>query len=71
MPWYMFPDTTCKVLNRIANRYSLAETPNLVALLDYVTERLWEKQEQYCQRQPVQKHQTRAEMDDTFSTDIF
>ena len=50
MPWYMSPDITCKVLNRIANHYTVSNMQNLVSILDYATEQLWFKQEQYYKR---------------------
>jgi len=51
MPWYMSPNTTCKVLNRIANRYPAHDSQNLIHILDYVTELLWSKQERYYEKQ--------------------
>lgn len=47
MPWYMNPVKTCKVLNRIANRHRRAPLHDLTAVLDQVTEKLWNKQERY------------------------
>jgi predicted trehalose synthase len=57
MPWYMSPDITCKVLNRIANRHPVTDLQNLVRILDYATELLWHKQEQFCQREATVKKQ--------------
>jgi hypothetical protein len=51
MPWYMSPNTTCKVLNRIANRYPAHDSQNLIHILDYVTQLLWSKQERYYEKQ--------------------
>ena len=50
MPWYMSPVTTCKVLNRIANRHHNAPLRDLTTLLDHATERIWSKQERYYER---------------------
>jgi hypothetical protein len=50
MPWYMSPDITCKVLNRIANRHPVSDIQNLVSILDDATELLWHKQERYSKR---------------------
>jgi len=47
MPWYMNPSSTCKVLNRIANRHTRAELRELRQVLDHVTEKIWAKQECY------------------------
>ena len=47
MPWYINPVLTCKVLNRIANRYPRANLQDLKTTLDNVTQSLWSKQEQY------------------------
>ena len=50
MPWYTNHIITCKVLNRIARRYERYEPSalqNLSSVLDYATESIWRKQEQY------------------------
>lgn len=47
MPWYTNPVITCKVLNRIANRYEHTSLHNLRSILDHVTELIWRKQEHY------------------------
>jgi hypothetical protein len=47
MPWYTDPDKTCKVLNKIANRYSSTDLQNLKSVLDHVSGLIWEKQEHY------------------------
>jgi hypothetical protein len=48
MPWYINPVITCKVLNRIANRYPRANLQELKTTLDNATQLLWSKQEHYC-----------------------
>jgi len=54
MPWYTNPVITCKVLNRIANRYSRANLQDLKKTLDYATQLLWNKQElYYSSKSPV------------------
>lgn len=50
MPWYMNPTFTCKVLNRIANRYSRASLQDLQTALDQATQNLWNKQEYYYEK---------------------
>ena len=47
MPWYTNPVTTCKVLNRIANRFDHSSLNNLRSVMDYATESIWRKQEHY------------------------
>jgi hypothetical protein len=47
MPWYTNPVKTCKVLNRVANRYSNSKLEEFKAVLDAVTELIWRKQERY------------------------
>jgi len=47
MPWYTNPVITCKVLNKIANRYERTELKNLKSVLDHATELIWRKQENY------------------------
>jgi len=47
MPWYTDPDKACKVLNKIANRYSHTTLHDLKSVLDHVSALLWEKQEHY------------------------
>lgn len=49
MPWYNNPVITRKVLNRIANRYPRATRQDLAAVLDYATQLIWSKQEQYVE----------------------
>jgi hypothetical protein len=50
MPWYTNPVLTCKVLNRIANRYERMALRDLKSVLDHVTELIWRKQEHYYDR---------------------
>jgi len=47
MPWYTNPVKTCKLLNRIANRHQCTSLHNIRTVLDYATESIWKKQEQY------------------------
>lgn len=47
MPWYINPVLTCKVLNKIANRYERSVLQDLRSVLDRATELIWRKQEQY------------------------
>ena len=47
MPWYTNHIKTCKVLNRIANRYERSSSQDLKSVLDYATETIWKKQEHY------------------------
>jgi hypothetical protein len=47
MPWYLNPDITCKVLNKIASRYEDSSLEDLKFVLDRATESIWRKQEQY------------------------
>ena len=47
VPWYNNPVLTCKVLNRIANRYTRATLQDLNTVLDRATQLIWNKQEQY------------------------
>lgn len=47
MPWYNNPVITCKVLNRIASRHERLSFESLKLVLDYATELIWRKQEQY------------------------
>ncbi|MDD2850547.1 MAG: hypothetical protein PHY09_01425 [Desulfuromonadaceae bacterium] len=47
MPWYMNPDATRKVLNRIANRHSCAKLQDLQLVLDTATQKIWSKQEYF------------------------
>lgn len=47
MPWYNNPVITRKVLNRIANRHPRATIQDLDRTLDYATQMIWSKQEQY------------------------
>ncbi|WP_041532362.1 hypothetical protein [Pelobacter propionicus] len=55
MPWYNNPVITRKVLNRIANRHPRATIQDLDRALDYATQLIWSKQEQYYEsRQLVQ-----------------
>ena len=46
----MSPDITCRVLNRIANRHPGTDIQNLTSILDYATQLLWSKQEQFHER---------------------
>lgn len=57
VPWYMSPDITCKVLNRIANRHPISDSQNLIHILDYATELLWHKQECYYNRELNSKNE--------------
>lgn len=47
MPWYTNPALTCKVLNRIANRYDHTALQDLKSALDRATALIWMKQENY------------------------
>jgi hypothetical protein len=47
MPWYTNHVRTCMVLNRIAKRYERSSLQDLRSVLDYATESIWKKQEQY------------------------
>lgn len=47
MPWYNNPETTCKVLNRIADKYRHAPLQDLNKIMDYATQLLWIKQERF------------------------
>jgi len=49
MPWYMNPTKTCKVLNRIANRYQCIPLHDLKSVMDRATQLIWSKQESYHQ----------------------
>jgi len=49
----MSPDITCRVLNRIANRHRIADTHSLTRMMDYATQLLWNKQEQYYKQRTV------------------
>jgi hypothetical protein len=50
MPWYCNPVITCRVLNKIANRYQRANLQELKTNLDYATQLIWNKQEYYYKR---------------------
>ena len=50
MPWYMNPASTCKVLNRIANRYPQATLKDLQRIMDHATQKLWNKQEYFHEK---------------------
>lgn len=50
MPWYCNPTITCKVLNRIVNRYPDATINDLNVLLGSATQLLWDKQENYYKK---------------------
>lgn len=52
MPWYTNPATTCKVLNRIANRCQSMAREEISSVLDNVTALIWKKQEHYTGKQP-------------------
>lgn len=43
-PWYMNAVKTCKVLNRIANRFPINDNIKLTEMMDEVTQKLWVKQ---------------------------
>lgn len=47
MPWYVNHIITCKVLNRIARNNEQLSLHDLRLILDYATESIWRKQEQY------------------------
>jgi hypothetical protein len=47
MPWYTNPATTCKVLNRIADRHPHATLTDLKTALDNATDLIWNKREQF------------------------
>lgn len=47
MPWYINHVLTCKVLNKIANRYDRSALQELKSVLDHATELIWRKQERY------------------------
>jgi hypothetical protein len=47
MPWFTNPVLTCRVLNRIANRYSRAPLQDLKTTMDIATQSIWSKQEHY------------------------
>ncbi|MEI6701930.1 MAG: hypothetical protein WCL71_00160 [Deltaproteobacteria bacterium] len=47
MPWYTNPVITCKVLNKIADRYERNALHDLKSVLDRATELIWKKQEHY------------------------
>jgi|GEM_PF-1953092 len=73
MPWYMSPTTTCKVLNRIANRHQRAPLRDLTTLLNHATEKLWSKQERYYEKQashqmPFQTNAAAKHAHDTIPT---
>ena len=55
MPWYDNPAITCKVLNRIANRFSQTNLQDLNRALDRATELIWSKQEEYSMRKAGDK----------------
>jgi len=55
MPWYNNPVITCKVLERIANRLSVANLQELDKTLDRATELIWSKQEGYSTRNSENK----------------
>ena len=47
MPWYTNPDITCKVVNKIADRYNSTPLQELKSVLDHVATLIWKKQEHY------------------------
>ena len=47
MPWFNNPVMTCKVLNRIADRYRHAPLQDLRITMDSATQLIWRKQEQF------------------------
>lgn len=49
MPWYMNPNETCRVLNRIASKYNSSQLHDLKTVLDQATQLIWAKQESYYQ----------------------
>lgn len=66
MPWYTNPVITCKVLNRIANRHNHTVLSDLKSVLDYSTELIWKKQEQYYEN--CRKNQDPGRVDPNFYT---
>lgn len=46
-PWFLNPRLTCRVLNRIANRFPVYMTKELKVVLDHCMEMLWLKQEHW------------------------
>jgi hypothetical protein len=55
MPWYTNHILTCKVLNRIASRYEHSSLQELNLILDYATEMIWMKLEEYYEGCQMQK----------------
>lgn len=55
MPWYTNPVITCKVLNKIANRYERTALQDLKSVLDHVTKLIWVKQEHYYENTHQQR----------------
>lgn len=47
MPWYTNPVTTCKVLNKIANRHERTNLQELKFVLDEASTLIWKKQEHF------------------------
>jgi hypothetical protein len=47
MPWYTNHVRTCMVLNRLARRYERSSLQDIRSVLDYATEIIWKKKEQY------------------------
>jgi len=47
MPWYTNPTLTCKVLEKIANRYERTELQDLKSVMDHAATLIWRKQECY------------------------
>jgi hypothetical protein len=56
MPWYNNPVITRKVLNRIANRHPRATIQDLNVALDYVTQMIWSKQENYFKSETLMRN---------------
>jgi hypothetical protein len=54
MPWYMNPTSTCKVLNRIADRHRRATLRDLQLVLDHATQQIWNKREHYHEKKHPQ-----------------
>lgn len=56
LPWYLNPQKTCKVMNRLADRtFTKYSSPELVrGYLDLAQELLWAKVENYYQKRGIQ-----------------
>lgn len=63
MPWYMNPLQTCKVLNRLADRYATSSLRDLNTVLEQATQNIWDKQEQYYNAKMSNGNPARAATD--------